>query len=262
MYEAPRTLAFYPPAPWELPENGYDRVRFGVEFCATLMPAVEQLLQAMHKARRAGLEVELVTAYTPQPLMPWMMELLDQVLQEFGDLDLVVNDWGIYQAARAMGYQRFVLGRLLNRKRAGAEKTSEDTPLPKAWATVMRRTAADNAHFARYLAGLGFVAAEYDNVAQGHEPPQEAVLERYLHTPFVFVTTTRKCPPGALAAAGDTVPVSGCRAQCGNFLLELESDAYMVRLLQTGNTQFYRNPLGQDVPEGFARIIQHQTIPR
>jgi hypothetical protein len=262
MAETGRTLAFYPPGPWELPDRAYATLRFGAEFCASVTPSAMDLVRAMAQGIRAGRKVELVTTYTPQPLLEWIHGILETVQQEVGAIDLVINDWGVYRLAREVGFERFIFGRLLNRKRAGAERTPEDVSLPEAYAAVLGRTAADNAYFANYLVSLGFVEAEYDNVLQGHDLPPESPLGRVLHTPYVFVTTSRKCPVGMVGQPGDTVPVSGCRQQCGKFEAQLQSDAYGVTLVQTGNTLFYENPVAHPVPSGFSRVVEHARMPR
>lgn len=250
--------------------NGqHSRLRFGVEFCSRLMPRAADVLEAAAVAADRKVAFELVTPYVAEPDFKRIAVLLEHLVSELGSFSLVVNDWGVYDFAKTLGLDRFVHGRVLNRKRAGAEfaapETSGMADLPPNFLPTISRTAADNSHYQAYLLEKGFAAAEYDNTAAGFDLGPSK-LKRYLHLPYVFVTTTRRCGPGNFHSAPEQeqrgVHPGGCTEQCLGHIFKLDISSYEVELLLRGNTQFYVN---DRIPDGaeelFDRLVIHPDLP-
>ncbi len=264
-----RTLSISRRDQLALLEGDYTRLRFGVEFCSRLMPAPNDVLAAATAAADRGIAFELVTPYVAEPDFKRIAVLLEHVVPQLGPFELAVNDWGIYEVAAKLGLGALTFGRVLNRKRAGAEfadaKASGLADLPPDFFATASRTAADNTHFQDYLLEKGFVAAEYDNSLAGFDLAPSK-LKRYLHSPFVFVTTTRRCGPGSFQSAPGQVRSGvhpgGCAEQCVGHTFKLDISSYGVDILLRGNTQFYSN---ESIPDGaeelFERLIYHPELP-
>ena len=247
----------------------HSRLRFGVEFCSRLMPASGQVLEAAEAAASRDLDFELVTPYVAEPDFKRIAALLELLAGRLGPFDLIVNDWGVYDVAASLGLGGLTLGRVLNRKRAGAEFANPEASglagLPPGFYPTVSRTAADNNYFQDFLLEKGFVAAEYDNTFAGFDLGP-AKLKRYLHAPYVFVTTTRRRGPGFFYSAPGRVRrgvhPGGCTEQCLGHAFKLDISSYEVDILLRGNTQFYVNDY---IPDGaeelFDRLVFHPDLP-
>ena len=247
----------------------HSRLRFGVEFCSLLMPGARDVLRAAETAAERGAKFELVTPFVAEPDFKRIAALLEHVAEQLDHFDLIVNDWGVYDVAASLGIGELTLGRVLNRKRAAAEfvdpEASGLSALPPGFYPTVSRTAADNTHYQDFLVNKGFVAAEYDNTLAGFDLGPSK-LKRYLHVPYVFVTTTRRCGPGFFYSNSQQahcgVHPGGCTEQCLGHVFKLDISSYDVEILLRGNTQFYVNDhVPVQAEELFEQLIYHPDLP-
>lgn len=270
----------------------YSTVWFGVEFCSRLFPSLDDVNQARDVALNAGVEFGLVTPYLPPGDFERVLRTIEAFAQAGGGL-LMVNDWGVYrhalsfgnrargEAASSIGQEsssgvfELVLGRVLNRQRTSPDffklmrrkERGMETGLPEGFWTYGRSAAVDNAWYANWLMRQGFKGATYNNAVQGLTGSLDGgsprtSLKRYLHVPWVCVTTTRRCGYGNFGFQNDAVHVGKCAYQCKGYSHELAIEAFDVPLVVRGNTQFYFNDvLPEHGAEIFDALIEHPDIP-
>jgi hypothetical protein len=240
-------------------------LRLGPEFCANLLPSFLDAAEVYEAAQRQGMGFGLVTPYLPPDALAPARSLLEQVAARLGPCELTVNDWGLWDLARTLGGFTLVLGRVLNRKRSAPDyfrlAARQPVTLPEGFWHYSRTAAADNPVFLRFMAAHGIAAVEYDNVVQGLDLGSRA-MPRYLHVPWVYVTTTRRCAFGSYGCGEEAVHPGPCGRQCLAEPFRLDVPAFDVPLYLRGNTQFYRQDrLPEAAAARFDRLIVHPELP-
>lgn len=241
-----------------LPENlpeGYTRLYFGAEFCPWRFPQVDDLLEAVQLARRAGWAFTLVTPVITEPFLPRLRKALAQILPLLKDTDeVLVSDWGGIAQVREISPQAtVVLGRTLSGQKRGPRIL--DLELSADQKEYFQSGSWNSTEAVALLQRRGIGRIELDNLLQGIAPLPAAICAS-LHLPFAFVTSSRNCP---YADPGHSGP---CPAPCGDVFV-LESEQSPVPLYQGGNTQFLRN---DSLPDnlgrlGIDRLVYHSGLP-
>jgi hypothetical protein len=232
-----------------------DRIYFGVEFCQRLIPRDDELREAVHISRDAGLAFSFVTP----PVTDAGIESLQSrfaLLQEEsgadGETEVIVNDWGGLVVLKSR-YDRLtpVMGRMMNKMirdpRVSPYYVSDSAP-PEGL-RVVQQSSVTNPLYHKTLKDWGVYRHEFDNLFQGvrleNEDP-ELLFSVYL--PYGYVATGRICMPGSfnLPKADKFTEYMDCRKECRSFTHKLANPQWSfsnrsVDLIQRGNTLFYPN---------------------
>jgi hypothetical protein len=257
-------------------------IYFGVEFCQRLIPTSDELIEALHLARAAGLSFSFLTPPVTDPGIETLRCRFSDLSGESSverDIEVVVNDWGVLNLLKeSFPVLKPVFGRMMNKMvrdpRVAPYYVSERAP--SGGLTALRQSSITNPWFRRTLVEWGVERHEFDNLFQGiqmDEGGEEIFLSVYI--PYGYVTTGRICMPGsfALGKADKFTEYMGCRRECKRFthrLLNTRSPFSNkdMELIQRGNTIFYPNPwnrlesvLAGDAGEAVDRIVYQPGLP-
>ncbi|MDY0000107.1 MAG: class I SAM-dependent methyltransferase [Polyangia bacterium] len=186
----------------------FDRLYFGAEFCPWTLPSPDHLKQALAFCARHGLDFSLVTPTLTEPHLGTALALMEELP---AGTEVVLNDWGLLEAASALGLVP-VLGRALLKVKRDPRIGSADLESVD-FARYLRSSSLNQAAFLGFLKDRGIVRAELDNVPQGYELKLPPWLHTSLYYPYVFTSVTRRCSlmNGDRGALAD----GSCRDRCG-----------------------------------------------
>lgn len=244
-----------------------DRLYFGSEVCARLLPRPSELTQVLALADGAGKPLTFVTPYLAQPDLEPFARLVAMLARRGARTEIVVNDWGVHRLLAGRG-ERFelVFGRLLH-------KLKRDPMIPHyleqggAGRDHLRGTPLDVPGFLASIGELGFRRIEYEHLAQGlgDGPGDERVaLPGSLYHPFVLVSTSRTCPTASLHQHPEQAPfpLAGCARECRGYSIRVARE-HVPTLRLKGNSYFYENPAPPEPPPGWGidRLVHQPAIP-
>ncbi len=239
-------------------DRGISRVYFGHEFCHHLLPDGDQLMEVMEICVKSRIPFTLTTSVLPPGGMERfqkLAEILDK--KASGNQEILVGDWGALWYLHKKYPRRFqiVLGRLLARQRTGPRIELIKNKSPRQYESA-RRCHLNVEAFIMEMKAMGVVRFELDWPTAGiHRDFLKSIrchVPLSVHTPWVYVSTTLRCPM--------TGP-DGCR--CGEAVHRLRSKSFPVDLYNRGNTLFYRSTGTREALDtGFfdRLVVDHQDI--
>jgi hypothetical protein len=242
-------------------QDEFDRIYFGAEFCARLLPSIDDVRYAQALARHREIAFTLVTPYVTDPDLPKVKGLLEEC--DAGN-EVVCSDWGVLSlVCREYSHLIPVLGRLLNPMKRGPRLMKVADRIPRTNLEYFRESNFSNQRYKEFLAKLGVRRVEFDNVLQGFNGVSKP-LQASLLVPFVYVTTTRLC----LTANCDDpshpgrVRIENCGSQCKHYTFYLRHPTLPKTLIRKGNTMFFKN---ETIPEhldekGVDRIVREGGV--
>jgi len=216
-----------------------ERVHFGHEFCDRLIPSKTKIREIISAATDAGRQVTFLTPVCTDE----GIEELKPLLELFGgEVEVVVNDWGIIELCAEIGI-RPVLGRVLTActrdPRFMRKLPGEDSLLYE----YIRSSSMNSKEFQEFLLERNITRIELDNTIQFYNFKPFPEIRAALHFPYVYSSTTRRClypfaygqsPPRQLL-------VSQCNRECRKTRIEFNVPSYSLDMLVIGNAQFYEN---------------------
>jgi hypothetical protein len=247
--------------------DDFHRLYFGQEFCERLLPDRRQIDEVTAFAARRNLAFTFVTPYVTNAGLAAVEELLRHVVGAVPGVEVVFNDWGVYQLlAEDFSGQRRVLGRLLNKTKRGPRIINIIDQVPATTREYYQGSNLDVPAACRFLKERGIRRVEFDNPLQGlrlHGTDPEIAKSLYL--PFAFVSTTRFCLTANCADsdAAARVGVFPCAQECRQYTFSLYNPVMRVPIIRKGNTQFIVNERIPDVvSQGLIdRIVVQPEIP-
>jgi len=177
------------------PDEPYDRLYLGSEFCPWRLPGEREIREGHAAAARQGMAFSLVTPFLDEPGLARTLDLV-QALPQDPSTEVVANDLGLIEALRHAGYKGTVVaGRLITRQRRGPGFQSFGAPPLEAGA-ALRGSALDSPAFIGFLGSqYGVRRFELDGLVQGVAVPALPEGTRLsLYRPWLLVTATRNCP--------------------------------------------------------------------
>jgi hypothetical protein len=177
------------------PQEPYDRLYLGSEFCIWRLPHERELRESLAAANRRGMSFSLVTPFLDEPGLARALALA-LCLPEDRSSEVVANDLGLIEALRAAGWRGTVVaGRLLTRQRRGPGFQSFGEITPAAGA-ALQGSALDSPAYVELLGSVyGVKRFELDDLVQGVSVPSlPAGVSLSLYRPYLLVTATRNCP--------------------------------------------------------------------
>jgi hypothetical protein len=243
----------------------YARVYFGEEYCGRRLAPAHVFERVAERCCALGKRLTLLTPLVTDPELERLHDALAPALALARacpelELELVFNDWGVFEQYRGLTGLAPVLGTLLvKQKRDPGFAWLERGVRPGDG--DLRHIRGLNIDANDYLRGFvetNFTRIELANTVQGWSTPCR--LPASLHLPLVPVTTTRYCKWAAAAAgrrnASDYV---ACSQPCRTRTARYQNRDHVLYLY--GNTQFYVNSrLPRDLC-GVDRLVSYCFAP-
>lgn len=232
------------------------RLYFGQEFCQHLIPDPEELLQAYYHARQLGWEFTYTTGACTDEGLEKQMRNLAVLAEQEGEIEVVVNDWGLLrQLRRHFPSLVPVQGRLLHKQMRLSRFTTYKSPPPvnmsglatpeedirRQQLAAVRDTSLADPEYRQELLELGFVRAEVDMTPQGlNFPVQPDGLATSTYYPWGYAAGGRNClTASVLDPVREYVVVDGpCPRPCqrnNKCTIKLYGDEILI---QRGNSVF------------------------
>ncbi len=239
-----------PGRPW--PEGPWQRVYLGSEFCPWLMPSPGELESALIESGRRGLAFTLATPYLHDEDLRRATTLLER-LNGMAGAEVVINDWGLAEAAREGGLSpSLALGRLLVKATAGARAPDEGSGA----AAYLAAGSLDAPAFIDFIREAGIVRVETDHLYPWSPGPgtgwRPAVS---FHRPYGFVTLAARCP---WRYAGGRWLDGPCPRPCQGRDFRWRRSEDGLTLTFRGRAQMMRRDgAGPPAPAGADRVVVH-----
>lgn len=245
--------------------EGYDRVYFGAEFCARLIPSKRDVLRALACCRARGLKFTLLTPYIEQSDFQKIVNIVDIVARAGNDSEVVINDLGLLrhinlrreegdEAYRALG---LLLGRLMNK-----------LPRDPRYVNVLeqlnaRQREGISSNHLSYIGDFwrmqGIDRFEIDNVMQPIDLPADNAYSLYY--PYFYISCSKTCLTAqctrdhALREKTDK-----CRNECATYGLRLRHPSLPGDMYYLGNTFYgYNEDIAEKLADApFDRLVEHR----
>jgi hypothetical protein len=237
---------------WPWPETGgWDRLYFGSETCPWLLPTNDEVVAARHESDRRGMSFTLVTPYLPEEAMERALALIE-IMERMGPLEVVFNDWGLFEAIRERGCRLIpLMGRLLIRASV-ASPAARTAPSPSGY--LGSGTLASKV-FLSTLLEWGIRRVELDHVTLPSFAGVEGLAASF-HHPTGLITLSGRCPWRFNGRSWTRGP---CARPCreGDFRMIRHEDGFEVTV--RGKAQLARRgglPGAGEVP-GLDRLVRH-----
>ncbi|MFB6085942.1 MAG: hypothetical protein ABEJ84_03920 [Halodesulfurarchaeum sp.] len=231
-------------------EEDYDRVYFGNEFCDKRLPDPEAVTDAYDYCTEQGLDMTLVSPIMT-PMKTSAVESILEAVEPFtSDLELVFNDWGVYQLATEFGdFEDLVAGRTMSGQKRAPEVShltgDTDITLEDGGAVV---TDGVREHFKKSIVNVPYARDHLEDLGVGrieldvlsHDMYDEDVqFSTSIYYPWNFVTVKRWCQESTSAPL--------CDENCADVVFSLDNQPVTPeRLYRMNNAIFTYN---EDVPD-------------
>lgn len=244
-----------------LVDKNFSRLYFGNEFCQELIPSLEDLERVLNST--IDLKLTLVTPYVTNEGLTRLISLLDRLSQEKRDVEVVFNDWGVFQILKK-GYPTLqpIMGRLLNKMKRGPRICNVLHSIKQEDLNYFKSSNLTLNILLNFLISNGIRRVEFDNLIQGFDLNFDGI-EVSLYIPYVYVTTTRYCLVNAcdIPHKKAVVGIFPCKKECQKYTFFLTHKVMPVTLIRKGNTLFFKN---ENVPKNInkiSRIIIEPKVP-
>lgn len=212
----------------------YGRIYIGADSCPNLLPTVIELEGYLSFAKKNNLKVTLLTSFCFDLHIDNFEELLP-LLNEFKndlDIEVVINDWGIFQVVRSLGF-KLVLGRLLTKQKKGPRVEDIEDTLNESQLKAYKEVPSE--FYEDFLLEHNFVRIELDNIPLGIE--YHGKIPASLYYPYIFVSPSSLCL--YFGKVSNTKKV--CSRECLSNVLVLNDDDFKRTQYRKGNSFFYKN---------------------
>jgi hypothetical protein len=231
-------------------DEEYDRVYFGNEFCDKRLPDPQEVTQVYDYCTDNGLDMTLVTPIMTPMKTSEIEDIFAAVEPVAGDLELVFNDWGVYEMATEFGgFEALVAGRTLSGQKRAPEVShlsgETDIKLEDGGDVV---TEGVNEHFKKSIVNVPFARDHLEELGVGrmeidalsHDMFDEDIqFSTSIYYPWNFVTVKRWCQESTSAPL--------CDENCADVVYSLDNQPVTPeRLYRMNNAIFTYN---EDVPD-------------
>ncbi len=250
-----------------LTEGDYTRLYFGAEFCQNLIPTVKELGKAIDHTTTHDMAFTLMTPYVTAEGLASLEPLLDVLAERVPEAEVVINDWGTLHLLEERS-DKFtpVLGRLITKQKRGPRAVKLIGNVPDTMLDPLRSIGVTAPLFKRFLANHGISRVELDNPLHGLDVDLTAgdpTMAGSLYTPYVYISTTRKCLTNACDRTREAVGIRPCGRECDRFTFTRTHPSMPVPLILRGNTHFVLNDVLPELLEerGIDRLVVEPEVP-
>jgi hypothetical protein len=225
------------------------RIYVGDEFCVARMPSLPALKRFAESAATLNLALSVLTPVMSDADIARLAPLFAYLNACHPGVEVVFNDWGVMGWLRS-AYPALTLsaGRVLNR----GFKDPRLKPPPSTHAdarggsdALLNWSTFDGRWIREYFSELAIERCEKDLMPfNASASGGDVALDTAIYFPFGYVTSGRTCWVASFdqPAEEQFIPPAHCSRPCQDSLLELKSDAFGLRIFQSGNTIFYLYP--------------------
>lgn len=243
--------------------NKYNRLYFGNEFCQVRIPTLEEVKSSIEFAEDNNLKFTFVTPYVTNNGLIKIKVILDYLAAYKEDIEIVVNDWGVFYHINNH-YKKFqvIIGRLLTKQRRGPRILNVMDKISKDALEHFKSSNMDSEEIYDYLSEKCVKRAEFDNLLQGINL-EHVKLKKSLYYPYVYVTTTRLCMTNTMGGIykTDQIGIQPCNRECESYTTYLRHSTIPTDLIVKGNTQFVINKTLPDLEEKDIDRLIYQPEP-
>lgn len=231
-------------------DDEYDRVYFGNEFCDKRLPGPEEVTEVYDYCTDIGVDMTLVTPIMTPTKTSEFEKILESVQPVAPDLELVFNDWGVYEMASELGgFEDLVAGRTLSGQKRGPAVShlsgDSDVQLQDGGEPV---TEGVTEHFKKSIVNVPYARDHLEELDVGrieldilsHDMYEEDVeFSASIYYPWNYVTVKRWCEESKSAPL--------CNEDCDNVVYSLDNRPATPELLYRKNNVIFT--YNEDVPE-------------
>lgn len=216
----------------------YKRIYIGADSCPNLMPTFNELEKYIDFAKENNLKISFLTSFCFDVHIDRFRSLLPLLVdsKEELDIEIVINDWGIFQLVKELGF-KLVLGRLLTKQKKGPRVENIKESLNESALFAYREV--PSAFYEQFLLDNNFVRIELDNIPLGIE--YNGKIPASIYYPYIFVSPSSLCMYFGKVSNKDKV----CARECLSNVLVLEGEDFKRTQYRKGNSYFYKN---KDLP--------------
>lgn len=216
--------AIFTNAPEKHDIKGFDRIYFGNEFCEENIMNVEKIKKIISIDKK----LTFVTPYLTNKGIERIKEILNIIPKK---TEVVFNDYGLLKYLEDFTP---IFGRILNKQKRGP-RILEMKLTNKAKEYYQ---SSNIEMMEKFLFSKNVKRAEICNVIHGFKIKTKMKLSLYY--PYVYVSTTRLCNMNNVEdLSRKKLKVDGCNHECLKYTLY--NDAFAIKMILKGNTQFYEN---------------------
>lgn len=232
--------------------NKYDRVYFGVEFCEKLIPSRREIDRVVKFCEKNNLGFTFITPYLSDR---HFQRCFSAVRALPDDAEIVVNDWGLFNALQDHRREKAIIGRILVKQAKDPRIEVLARELTPDQIRFSRICSLSSTAFQEFLISNGVNRAEIDNSFQGHEFKLLPGIKASIYHPYVYMTTTNKC------VFKRHVYARSCKKECVENEIELRNKKNKIRFVMRGNTVFINTRKSPPSIAGVDRIVYMPKIP-
>ncbi|TDW06134.1 hypothetical protein B0G66_101569 [Bacillus badius] len=233
------------------------RIIFGSEFCQHRLPTVRAVNKALDYCWKNGLEFSFATSYMHEEKFQELADILavlnEQVKKHEKNIEIIVNDWGVYfYTKKRFPELDLVIGRLLNKSIRDPRVAHyyNESNAPEEGKEFFKKTGLFSQSFRQFLGNGRVTGFEFDQLIQGNSLSEEEAEQTIgLHFPFGCTASGSACMVGFIDQnkadkfRGDPE----CKQQCQRYVFELKNKRHLDmrnRVFQKGNSAFYSHDSG------------------
>ncbi len=239
-------------------------VYVGSGFCQEALPTREELAGFIWTAQERGLSLHLVTPYLTESHIGHAIALAETLTSLAPGSEVIANDLGFLTTiATDFKGLKPVAGIILAFQRSDPrimeilDTAFDGSELEKKRAEF-QHISVNNPIFARFLKERHVSRIEIQNPQQGFGTVGVTDFEYSLHTPYVYITSTRFCQPVERLTSPGRIPgIYSCRHHCAERYFRLTPHGDNTRFIYRGNTVYYENP-PCEIPPFVDRVIIHR----
>lgn len=228
------------------------RIIFGSEFCQYRTPSKRAVSRVLQYCLDNDLKFSFATSYTHEQKFQQLIDILafldEKAKKEDEQIEIIVNDWGVYfQIQNDYPHLEVVIGRLLNKSIRDPRVAHyyNENEGPEKGKEFFKQTGLFSTSFQRFLDGGNVVGFEFDQLIQGSQLNEEENERKIgLHFPFGCVASGSACMVGFMdmEKANKFRGDPECKQQCQSYIFELKNKRHNDMkngVFQKGTTAFY-----------------------
>lgn len=231
--------------------SSFSRIYIGNEFCPNLFPKIPILKNLIEKALKENYKITVCFPY----LIESAIESTKVVLFELNDwcnrnnqqIEVVINDWGMFEIVKGYNNLLPILGRLLN-KRKKDQRTMWWVGFKK-YRKALEENNLNSKHLLDFLNKLGVYRFEFETHAYSNKIPPG---NHSLHFPFFQINTAVHCHLYARCNFKKPDLVLNCPQFCTEFCFLFPKH---LKMIGRGNTIFGFNDTLFTQPDQLERYV-------
>lgn len=246
--------------------TGYDRVYFGHEFCAHLMPTEKRITQLLDLY--GNKQLTFVTSVMTDKSFADLRRLLELLIASDKKIEVVVNDFGVMRyIAREFSQFSIVCGRNLFTQLLNPDSYQKVKMASRGFGFIASSYKKEqklfNISLYRLLRQYGIQRIELndlDDVLRYAGELSEHNFKVSLYFPFSYLSITRYCYFALKHVGFKGHKIIACNKECVNKYAKIEKMFLSKRVYLSGNTLFVKDKRNPNVVKmHIDRLIENEV---